>query len=100
MPTMTLKAVSDLVEEFEPEPRGARVRLVVESERPVRAYLLDDRGLDEYYDEEGDSFTTLAGPSRADTYLVLRGHIPRDTVSYLLIINEGKRPTAVHWDFR
>ena len=47
MPTMTLKAVSDLVEEFEPEPRGARVRLVVESERPVRAYLLDDRGLDE-----------------------------------------------------
>lgn len=99
MPTLTLAGKNNVRIEFVPEARGGWVRIEVESERPIRAFILDGDGMDEFDSDDLEPFTTLAGSDTASKYHELRAFIPRNTEWYLLLVNNRDRSTAVHWRF-
>lgn len=99
MPTLTVRGNNDVRIEFVPERRGGRVKIEVESERPIRAYIVDSDGMDEFDNEEAEQFTTLAGGDKTSTHHVLSAFIPRDTEWFLLLVNNRERSSAVHWRF-
>lgn len=97
MPTFTLPTHEDTSIEFYTVPSGTHVRIKIESEHPIRAYIVDDDGLAEF--EAGDEFTVLAGDRHLASKRTLSAFVPRDVAWFLLLMNESAGPIAVHWEW-
>lgn len=97
MPLRTLEAHGHFRVEFEPIPRGKRVRVSVESLLPTYAYIVNEQGMAEFDDEDEKSFSTMATSTSANSH-TLSAFITRHTTWFLLVVNRRARATTVHWD--
>lgn len=98
MPVATIKPNTHLRIKY-PVPRDGWIEYTVEADRPVTTFILDDEGLDEYYNKKsGDIYSYYGGfPYRRLHHQELK--LPFRGSWYLLIINEDKRePIAVHYE--
>lgn len=95
MPTRILHSKYHIPIEFFVERRRPRVRYIVESQYPVTVYLMDEDDLSDF--ENGRSFGYYVGAKRRryheeDIKLTYSG------IYYLVIINEGNKSTAIHYE--
>jgi hypothetical protein len=95
MPTCIIQPDDDYRIKFNAIPRGRRVRVTVESNNPIYAYLVEREDIDDF-DAEQD-FLTLAGEDRDKLKHKLTAFIPRGTAWYLLMVNLNDDPVAVYW---
>lgn len=96
MAALTLQGEEARDIEFVPLRRAARVRIRVEAERPIHAYLVDEAGLEEF--NAGEEFTALAGSDRASGDHLLSAFVPRGRPWFLLLVNSRRLPVAVFWE--
>lgn len=96
MPPRTIQPDDDLRILFPAASKGRHVRVRVESEKSVNAYLVDRDGLDDF--DDGNDFMIFAGEDQSERVHKLSAFIPRGKTWYLLIVNQHDDPVAVYWN--
>jgi hypothetical protein len=98
MPVETIQPNSHLRIKY-PVPRDGWIEYLVEADRPVTTFILDDKGLGEFYTEKSDDIYSYYGgfSYRRNHHQELK--LPFKGSWYLLIVNDDKRqPVAVHYE--
>jgi hypothetical protein len=97
MPVALIKPNSHLKIKY-PVPRGRRIEYEVESDKPVTTYVLDEEGLDQFYNGRAEYITSYYGgfSGRRKHYQQLK--LPFKGDWYLVIKNDQDKAVAVHYE--